>query len=156
MSKTFCAVLVFATLYSSSSFSQTYSDALVRCYAQSATAEDRQAWVSWMVSNLLLHPALKEVAAPVAPENKKVMDQNVMKAFERLTLVACRKEAIDTIKNEGEGALNRANHMFAALAINGYLSDPTVGAGLQDSLRYFDKPKWDELGREAGVVAPPK
>lgn len=109
-----------------------------------------------MISNILLHPALRELASPAAPEKKKAIAQNVMKAFERLTLVACRKEAVDALKNEGEGSLNRANHIFGALATNGYFSDPTVLAGLEESMEFFDKPKWDELGREAGLVDPPK
>jgi len=154
--KTFLIISNFIVLSCGAGYAQSYSDALTRCYLQSATPEENSEWVRWTVSNLLLNPALKNLAAPVPSEVRQRNAENVMKSLERLTLVACRKEAVATLKNEGDASLSRANFRFSAIAVNNYFNDPAVLAGLSESMKAFSKEKWDDLGREAGVVDPKK
>jgi hypothetical protein len=156
MSKILPMLMLLTIAFATPVSSQTYSDALMQCYYQSATQEEKTAWVTWSVSNLLLHPRLKDLALSIAPEKRKAVAQEVMIAFERLTLVACRKEAINAMKNEGENSIFRANSLFSGMVTRSYFTDPVVLAGLNESLQFFDKSKFAELGREAGLVGPPK
>lgn len=118
---------------------------------QSATPEEKVAWTTWTVSNLLLHPALHDLAPTISVKKRKVISQDVIKAFERLTLVACRKEAISALNNEGERALTRSQLLFGGSAIDSLLVDPKVMAGLNESLAFMDTTKWNQLGKDAEI-----
>jgi hypothetical protein len=153
MFRTIFAAMLCTSVYSSSASAQTYSDELARCFVQSATAEEKAAWTKWTVSNLLLHPALRDLASPISNEKRKAISQDATKVFERLTLAACRKEAILVLKNEGERALTRSQLLFGGSAVDSLLVDPRVMAGLNESTAFMDMTKWNQLGKEAGLVS---
>jgi hypothetical protein len=151
--KTYLAAALLSAIFSSPALAQTHSDTLLRCYDQYATQEERAAWVRWEVSGLLLHPALKDLVAPIPSENRQRISRDVMTAFERLTLVACRKEAIAILQKEGEGALYWSNSMFGVVVTRSYFGDAAVTDGLSESLASLDKAKWTALFKEAGLPA---
>jgi hypothetical protein len=141
------------TLGSSAALAGVYTDDLGKCLVKSSSPKDQSKLVEWVFQAMALHPDVKPYSV-ITPEQRDVTNKAAAAMMERLVIVDCRKEAVEAMKYEGGSALESSFNVLGQVAMRGIMSDPSVGAGLSDFNKYFDKSKWADIGKEAGLNPP--
>lgn len=123
-----------------------YSDELAKCVVKKTTARDKVNLIKWMFTVITLHPALKSLAS-VTTEERDKNNRVVAKMFENLLISSCKTEAGDAVRYEGNSAIESAFQVLGQVAARELFTNPAVSAGMADMAKYFDKKKFQEIGK---------
>lgn len=147
------AAILMLAASASNAAAGIYTDDLSRCLVKSSTPEDKNALMQWIFSNIALNPSLGGLISVTAERRDELAKQS-NEIMERLTLSACRAEAITALKNEGARSLAESDQVLGQAAAMGLMNDPKVTSGLvQGAAKFSDRSKWTALFKEAGIDA---
>lgn len=144
------AISLALVLAASNATAGAYTDDMSKCLVKSTSEDDKDHLVRWIFTEMTLNPALKGVASST-PEQRQQFEKEGAALFQRLVLVDCRKETIDAIKYEGQGAIQMSFQVLGEVAGRGLMTDPKVNAGIMAMAAYLDKDRWKALNKEAGL-----
>lgn len=139
---------LLAALLPGSALAGAYADTLGRCAIQATTTEDRRALIRWMFVAASSNPALVDlvtIEAGVREESSRATAALV----NRILLTACRREAVDAVRHEGQGGVSGAFRALGQMAGLEMMSSPEAQAHLRGMDRYLDRNGLEDLGREA-------
>jgi hypothetical protein len=149
------AALAAAALSSPPALAGIYADDATRCLAKSMTEADQIALVKWIFVAMAQHPALKEYSQ-VTPAQRTQSDKDMSALVTKLLMQTCRKEAVDAIKYEGPGFLEKSFGALGEIAVGGLMTNPDVAKGLATWATPEDIQAFGALAAEAGRPTPPK
>jgi hypothetical protein len=130
-----------------------YADDLSKCLVASSSPDDQKVFILWMFSALGSHPDVKGYMTMTDAQRKSI-NQNTGRLFERLVTVDCRKEGVAALKYEGNSAMEAAFSVFGQVATRGLLTNPEVTKSLSGMAQAIDMAKINVMLKEAGVTAP--
>ena len=93
-----------ASLAAAPAHAGPFSDDLGRCLVANSSDADRVGLVQWMFASLSAHPDVAPLAN-ISAERRTQLDRQTGTLFQRLVTVACRKQAVATMKYEGSAGL---------------------------------------------------
>jgi hypothetical protein len=142
------AVYAAALLFGSAANAGVYGDDLGKCLVDSSSQKDRVILVQWMFSALALNPAVTPLSA-ITAEERISYDKAAAVMVQRLLLENCEKEFLAALKNEGDAAVAGSFQLFGEVAARTLMNDPAVDKGLSRFADYFDKERFEAVGKGA-------
>jgi hypothetical protein len=146
-------LILTAGLHAAPTQAGLYQDDLSRCLVAAAKPEDRDALLRWIFAAMASNPKIRDMAK-VSQQQSETLSKDAAGLMQRLILEDCRKQTIDAIKYEGAGAIQNAFGTLGQIAMSDLMREESTNAYMGQLDTYLDRPRWDELGREAGVKAP--
>jgi len=146
------AAIMIATLTSSGASAGVYTDDLSKCLVKFSSVADQSVLVQWMFVTLSLNPAVTPLSS-ITPKQRDMLNQQAAALYQRLSFNDCRNETIDALKYEGIGVMEASFSVLGQVAARGLMSDPKVTSGMQDFEAFFEKDKWIQLFRAAGLTS---
>ena len=126
-----------------------YADDLTRCVVQSATPEDRLAFVRWMFTAMASHPGVVGMST-VTDEQRTEASRTTALLLQRLLLTDCRAQAALALKYEGAQVIEQSFGMMGQVAMTDLMAEPAVSANFDALNTYLDMPEWERFIAEVG------
>ena len=145
---------LLAVAFASPASAGVFSDDLVRCEVNAATAADRALLGRWIFIVAGANPAFADLIA-ISDAERQQSNRLVASLFERLLLRDCRREAVAALRNEGAPALAQAFQTIGEVAGREMVSSPASMASAGEIDHYLDGAGLAALRREAGIADPP-
>jgi len=123
-----------------------YSDELAKCIVKKTTAQDKVNLIKWVFTVITLHPELKSMANVTTKERDK-NSRTIAKIFENLLVSSCKAETNDAVRYEGNSAIASAFQVLGQVAARELFTNPAVSAGMANVAKYFDKKKFQNIGK---------
>jgi hypothetical protein len=117
-----------------------YTDELSKCLVKSTTEADKTLLVQWMFAMMSLHPAVKSMSAMSDAERTEIT-RKAAGMMEHLLTVSCQPEAQQSVKYEGNGAIEASFNVLGQVAARELFTSPEVAAGLANLEKFVDDKK---------------
>jgi hypothetical protein len=127
-----------------------YTDDLGRCLIGSTTEADKTLMVQWIFSALSASSAVSPMTTLTA-DQRQDFNRRAAHLYQRLMLETCRRETMEALRYEGQGALETSFGLLGQVAARGLMTDPKATAELESLSDYVDKGKFEAFAREAGL-----
>ncbi|HUC64481.1 MAG TPA: hypothetical protein VMA53_03575 [Stellaceae bacterium] len=148
-------MLIAAMLPVQSAFAGVYADNLSQCLVKSAKPQDQLLLLQWSFAAISAHPAVQPMLA-ISSEQREKLSRQASEVFVRLITADCPKQAIDTIKHEGQAAFSSSFAMLGQMAMRGLMTEPHVVQAEMQLFKYVvTNEKLMTFAMAAAASAPP-
>jgi len=145
------ALLSPVATYAPAATASVYTDDLGKCLVGHTSSDDKLVLMQWLFAAIALHPAVQQYASITADQHKAI-NEKMTALFSRLFLDACRQEALNALKYDGQSALGPALQLLgqvAARELDAEHQVHNVMAGAGDMNREIEVIK--SLFKDAGI-----
>jgi hypothetical protein len=127
-----------------------YADTLGRCAVEATNQADRIVLMRWVFITVSANPGLDDLTS-ITPEARETNLRAVAGMFNRIMLVACRREAVAALRHEGRTGIEGGFGALGQLAGTEMMMTPSAMSAMQGLDRYLDRAGLEALGREAAA-----
>ncbi|MBY0284089.1 MAG: hypothetical protein K2W81_09015 [Sphingomonas sp.] len=124
---------------------------LSECLIAKVSRADQLTLVRWIFGVMTASPQVKDMST-ITTAQRDELSKQAGQIFNRLVTVDCRAEAVQTIKQDGDGALEKAFGALGEYSMEGLIKDPAVINSMVGLLAGVDVREWAKVQIEAGVT----
>ncbi len=123
---------------------------LSECLIAKTSPDDRLLLIKWIFAVISASPQVKDLSA-VTPAQRDALSKQAGGVFSRLVTVDCRAQAVESLKQNGDTALEKAFGTLGEYSMEGLVKDPAVGSAMVGLLAGVDITEWAKVQVEAGI-----
>jgi len=120
------------------------------CLIDKTSPADRLLLIKWIFAVMSASPQVKDLSN-VTPAQRDALSKQAGGIFNRLVTVDCRAQAVESLKQNGDAALEKAFGTLGEYSMEGLVKDPAVGGAMVGLLAGVDVTEWAKVQIEAGI-----
>lgn len=124
--------------------------ALSQCLIAKTSPADRLLLVKWIFAVISASPQVKDLSTVTAAQ-RDALSKQAGGIFNRLVTADCRSQAVESLKQNGDTALEKAFGTLGEYSMEGLVKDPAVGNAMIGLLAGVDVTEWAKVQIEADI-----